>query len=70
MSRYYLNIRIGEMPIRDHEGDDLPDDAAICRHAVETGCELVHERFAQSLQGAALEVTDGRGRKVATVSIG
>lgn len=69
MARYFFNIRDHDKLIRDPEGQELADDAAIRPEALASARELLAEAIllGESMEHRVFEVTDADGRKVATI---
>src|SRR5436305_11554723 len=70
MPRYSLDVREGEVPNRDREGQELADAAAARREAVSTGRELLGEKLLHggSLDGRIIEIADEKGNVVDRVT--
>jgi hypothetical protein len=70
MSRYFFNIVRGKTVIPDPEGDALRSDVDAIRHASMVAREMIDRRHfyrGQHVERWAFEITDGAGRRVATV---
>lgn len=69
MARYYFHIRDHDKLIRDPEGQDLVDEAAIRPEALASARELLAEAIllGESMEHRIFEVTDADGRQVATI---
>ena len=70
MPCYYFNIYNGTGLTEDHEGRDLPDDAAAREEAVKGIRSIVSEEVlrGQLDLGGRIEVRDSAGRAVLTVT--
>ena len=67
--RYFLNVRTLDSLLVDDEGDEFPDLAEVCKHAIEVASELAREYPRQrgdrwTIVPMALEVMDQAGALV------
>ena len=65
--RYFMNVRYRGRLIPDHEGDELPNEEALHRHALATARDLVFSTRMDTIRSwfdCSFEVTDERGRTV------
>ena len=70
MPRYYFNIVRGGTVISDPDGDALHGDVEAIEHASMVAREMIEWRHfyrGQHVERWAFEITDGAGRRVATV---
>ena len=66
MSRYFFHIDDGKETITDTFGLELPDEAAICKTAVDGARSLMAEAICngEDIRHSRFEVTDEAGRRV------
>jgi hypothetical protein len=71
--RYFMNVRYRGRLIPDHEGDELPNEEALRRHAIATAHDLVFCTRMDSIRSwfdCSFEVTDESGRTVLVMPFG
>lgn len=70
MPRYYMNLRYRDRMFTDDEGDELPDDVAARRYALESAQDLIRNARLDVIRNwydCSFEITDETSRMVVVV---